>query len=371
MKRIVVYVLSIVIMMGCSEGLDVPNVNDGEEITNENNKIYYTTSNNEKIFPYTTEPKIFGAVIISNEYKDGQGVMTFDDDVKSIGEKAFYECTTLESMIIPQSVISAADDAFEGCESLLAENNIRYAGSYLVNVADNSLHSYEIKSNTKFIGRYAFRNCKNLASIDIADEIVLIGNYAFEGCSSLKAVNIENLSAWCNIKWGFNITSNPLSCAGNLYLNGELVQNLEIPSDVKFFDIAFICCASLKNVKMHDGITEIGSDAFAYCQNLENVTLSNNLVKIGPAAFASCGKLQTITIPSKVNYIGRQAFYGCSELKTVFLNNATPPELYELAFDKCPSLEKIYVPISSVEAYKTGKYSWKKYADKIEGYDFK
>ena len=64
----------------------------GEGNTRENNKIYYTTSDNTKLFP-NTDANLYGAILISNTYKDGQGVLTFDDSVTSIGDAAFSSCT--------------------------------------------------------------------------------------------------------------------------------------------------------------------------------------------------------------------------------------------------------------------------------------
>ena len=91
---------------------------DSGEPSAEDNKIYYTTSDGKKLFPYTTEPAAFGAILVSNTYEDGQGVLTFDDTITSIGEKAFYRCTSLTSVTFPDSVTSIGEYAFDGCSSL-------------------------------------------------------------------------------------------------------------------------------------------------------------------------------------------------------------------------------------------------------------
>ena len=70
----------------------------------ENNKIYYTTTDGKKLFPQHNEPEYFGAIIVSNIYKDGIGVITFDDEVTLIGEEAFEGCSSLTSITIPDSV---------------------------------------------------------------------------------------------------------------------------------------------------------------------------------------------------------------------------------------------------------------------------
>ena len=78
----------------------------------ENNKIYYTTSDGKKMWPYTTEPTTFGAMLISNTYNNGQGVLTFDDAVLYIGEGAFYRCNNLKTIMIPESVVEIKQGAF-------------------------------------------------------------------------------------------------------------------------------------------------------------------------------------------------------------------------------------------------------------------
>ncbi len=84
----------------------------------EGNKIYYTTSDGKKLFPYTTEPATFGAILVSNTYEEGQGVLTFDDIITSIGNNAFRNCTSLTSVTIPDGVTKIGWDAFSGCSSL-------------------------------------------------------------------------------------------------------------------------------------------------------------------------------------------------------------------------------------------------------------
>ena len=108
-----------------------------------NEKIYYTTSDNTKLFP-KTDASLYGAILISNTYKDGQGVLVFDDVVTSIGDYAFRDCTSLTSVTIPDSVTS--------------------------------------------IGNYAFAYCSSLTSVTIGNGVTSIGERAFYNCTSLESV---------------------------------------------------------------------------------------------------------------------------------------------------------------------------------------
>ena len=80
------------------------------------NEIWYTSTYGEVVEPYDTTA--FGANIVSNTYENGVGIITFDGDVTSIGDYAFYYCTSLASVTIPDSVTSIGDGAFDYCESL-------------------------------------------------------------------------------------------------------------------------------------------------------------------------------------------------------------------------------------------------------------
>ena len=95
-------------MVGCSY----------DDTVAENNKIYYTTTDGQKLFPNSTEPSVFGAILQSNIYENGVGVLTFDDAITSIGNMAFLYCSTLASITIPDSVTEIYQSAFYYCLSL-------------------------------------------------------------------------------------------------------------------------------------------------------------------------------------------------------------------------------------------------------------
>ena len=133
----------------------------------ENNKIYYTTTDGKKLFPNNSGGAAFGAILISNTYIDGQGVLTFDDSVTAIGWNAFDGCSSLTSVTIPDSVTTIGGSAFSGCSSLT---------------------SVTIPDSVTTIGNYAFEDCSSLTSVTIPDSVTAIGWNAFDGCSSLTSV---------------------------------------------------------------------------------------------------------------------------------------------------------------------------------------
>lgn len=112
--------------------------------------------------------------------------------VTSIGENAFKDCKLLEKVVIPNTVTAIHTDAFSGCRNLPIIDNIRYADSYLIEVVDKTLSKYTINNSTKWIGEFAFQNCRHLLDITIPESVVYIGEMAFDGCSELNTIVIPN-----------------------------------------------------------------------------------------------------------------------------------------------------------------------------------
>lgn len=158
--------------------------------------IYYTSSDGNIIEPY--KPDGFGANIISNKYEDGQGTLLFDAPVTSIGGSAFYKCTSLTNVTIPDSVTSIGSDAFRGCSSLTSvyitdiaawcnisfsnydSNPLNYAGNLYLN--NELVTDLIIPDGVTKIGSYAFYNCDSLTSVTIPDSVTSIGDKAFSIC---------------------------------------------------------------------------------------------------------------------------------------------------------------------------------------------
>ena len=282
--------------------------------------LYYTSSNGEIVQPYKSYA--FGATILSNTYIDGVGVIEFNAPITTIGDYAFWNCDSLTSVTIPDSVTEIGYSAFNGCESLT---------------------SVTIPDSVTTIGKWAFGDCSSLTSVTISDNVTTIGDYAFDICSSLTSVTIPD-------------------------------------SVTTIGEAAFCECSSLQEFNgkfaSEDGrclIVDGTLNSFAPA-GLTEYTIPDSVTSIGNYAFWGCSSLTSVTIPDSVTTIGVRAFYECDSLTSVYCKPTTPPAALSYygdweAFDNNASGRKIYVPAESVEAYKSAYY-WSGYADAIEGYDF-
>ena len=352
----------------------------------------YTSEDGYTVFPY--DSSAFDATIIRNEYIDGKGYIDFDAQITSIGDDAFYDCNSLTSVTIPDSVTSIGDYAFYNCTSLtsitigkgvteIGKNAFSgCTGELIVNCNIPSASSYDygafydsmftqvtIGNGVTSIGSYAFYDCDSLTSVTIPDSVTSIGDYAFYSCTSLTSVYITDIAAWCNISFG-NFASNPLTWAGNLYLNNELVTDLIIPDGAtKIGSNAFYGYDLLTSITIPDSVTSIRYCAFSGCDSLTSVTIPDSVTSIGESAFEYCDSLASVTIGNGVTSIGGATFCYCTSLKEVYCKPTTPPTGGFNMFYNNASGRKIYVPSNSVSAYKSAS-GWSGYSSYIVGYNF-
>ena len=247
---------------------------------------------------------------INTAFKGKKNIIAFTElkyftGITEIPASAFEGCTALWKVVIPTNVTKIGDKAFLNCTGM---DNI-------------PLHEY-ITS----IGKESFSGCTSLTSVKIPNSVVSIGTKAFYNCNSMVSVHttegLENIKVPEYGAFG--------DCTGRVYINGNI----------------------------QDGYAPVGLNYTWY------------------GLFFS-SKFTEAIIGENVTQIGAYAFYESTSLRNVYVKSTTPPSIGTRAFcynknaysgDYPPiSNLKIYVPTSSVDAYKS---AWSTYSSIIEGYDF-
>ncbi|MDE5771140.1 MAG: leucine-rich repeat protein [Ruminococcus sp.] len=282
--------------------------------------------------------------------------VTVSDSVKSIGYGAFYDTLWLEEkqeenplviinnividgqkcsddVVIPDGVTSIEDYAFSDCSSLTSvtiPDSVTSIGAAAFDDCSN-LTSVTIPDSVTSIGINAFNRCSSLTSVTIPDSVTSIGSGAFLGCSNLTSVTIPD-----------GVTS----IGGSTFYNCSNLTSVTIPDSVTSIGgRAFYNCSSLISAIIPDSVTRIGDYAFSDCISLTSVTISDSMTSIEDFTFSGCSSLTSVTIPDSVTSIGMAAFCSCSSLTSVTIPDSVI-NIGDSAFGSCGNLTKIIIPDS-------------------------
>ena len=351
-----------------------------------------------------TSVTIPNSVTIIKEYAfydcSGLTSVTIPNSVTSIDSYAFEDCSGLTSLSIPNSVTSIGEGAFNGCTGLTSivveSGNTVYDSrgncNAIIETSTNTLivgckntvipnsvisignHAFQgcsgltsvtIPNSVTSIGENAFFECTGLTSVTIPNSVTSIGWYAFSGCSGLTSVTIPNSViriGWVAFAWCEGLTSIVVESGNTVYdsrgncnaiietSTNTLIagcQNTVIPNSVTSIgERAFSGCSSLTSVTIPNSVTSIGGSAFWVCSGLTSVTIPNSVTSIEDAAFWGCSGLTSVTIPNSVTSIGDWAFYKCSGLTSVTIPNSVT-SIGDRAFSYCSGLTEIISEIES------------------------
>lgn len=265
------------------------------------------------------------------------------DGVRNIGQRAFEECSSLESVEVGFYLTDIEDRAFFNCTSLESINfcnssllkavgvdafrntklinltlpssvetigqsafmgatELQYAsvGDSLVNIetstfeGSSSLKTFELSDSVEKIGDQAFKSCTSLSSFYCGESLTNIEANAFYNCTSLASVNFnEGLESIGD--WAFYNTSQ---------------AQVNIPGSVSLFGEYAFFSAGIQNLIVNSGVSGFSLGCFYNNRSLSNIELPDTLEVINNNCFQNCTSLNTVNIPDSVHTIGTSAFQG-------------------------------------------------------------
>lgn len=284
---------------------------------NENNIVYSSIDgvlyNKEKtkIVCYPQSRK--GTFVVPDTVSDISGAffnctglssVTLPDGLKEIGQMTFYQCENLKSVVIPDTVSVIGMGVFNGCtslESVKLPNGLSELSANLF-LSCESLKNVEIPQSVIKIGRNAFGSCTSLESIVIPDGVEELPYGCFAGCDSLKKVVLGNKVKTID-KWA---------------IDSSALEEISFPDTLQFVGSGSLFGGCPWYDKQPDGVIYAGKLALVYKGDCPaKVEIKTGTRAINRSCFYDCKKLESITIPDSVEHIGAYAFYGCENLKSV------------------------------------------------------
>ena len=265
------------------------------------------------------------------------------DVLTAINAYAFKDCVLLTNLILPNTITTIGNHAFDNCQVLVlheTNENTSYLPSELTSIGEyafynnNALDYVVIPQNVATVGTYAFAECDTLTFVDFRNNV--LGTFMFYNDGELKYVNLASPTSIPQSAFelctGLDIISIPSTVttlgARAFALSGltriHLPQTTNTIGDEAFKGASsleyatvlgnkvgvrmFEDCTALKDVDIRSVVT-IDQYAFYHCTNLSFPRLTNNLTTIGTYAFAQCYAFRNVTIPNSVTAIGMNAFW--------------------------------------------------------------
>ena len=316
-------------------------------------------------------------------------------DVTAIGKQAFYYMPDLQSVVIPKSIITIDEKAFEKCEKLARVIFMESASSALELIDKRAfygcsrLDGFVMPNSVHTVENEGFRYCTSLSDLTLSTSLNMINEYAFANCTALASLTLPNsISSVQNYGFAYDTA----------------LKTIELPADMQGVGAyCFTDCTALTTVKFNTAISTmtVGSNAFKGCSKLSRVEISrvdswvqtnfydqyanptsiahhlyqngkeltsvvipSGTVYINNNVFSGCSSIKDVTIPSTVQYINDNIFLNCTSMNKVICNATTVPPFLgtddptkmNAVFNKA----SLYVPAASVSKYK-GDSWWKRF----------
>lgn len=286
--------------------------------------------------------------------------------VTGVGEGAFENCTSLQSITLPSTITTVGDRAFAGCSGLTAMNVAMttapsITASVFTGIVKANCKLYVPKGTTSAYSEWkpyfativdgeTFTETVN----GVETTFLITGETTVQLGDGAVAIPTDFAGAYPipeTVEHG-GVTYTVTAIGANAFngctgLTGEMI----IPSTVTSIgQSAFNSCAALTSIVIHSGIRELQDYTFRYCSGLKSISLSEGLESIGKYVFQGCSSYETLEIPSTVKSIGNASFINNTALSEVYARMLTPCSIGNLVFGVVEG-RKLIVPQGTRDVY--------------------
>ena len=196
-------------------------------------------------------------------------LIDLSSSLRTIGDYCFQNCSSLESIVIPNTVTSVGAGILRGCSSLT---------------------SVDWATSSHTIPAYTFSDCIGLQTLSLSGAVKEVGERAFDGCRSLSDFDFSGVE--------------------------------------RLGERAFSGCSAFNILQLTSNLEAIPDGAFEHCYGLQTLVIGKNVKRIGASSFESCSSLTDMELGRDLEEIDRKAFSGCEELQRIYSVNTLPPAIH-------------------------------------------
>ena len=333
--------------------------------------------------------------------------VTFENDspLTELESSLFFQCPSLQKVILPDSVAKILSSVFQGCSSLKEVKLPRSLRAIddLVFASCESLEHLEIPERVRSIGSHAFSLCTSLEKLTLPTSLETIGECAFTNCNALENVNLpyslyqvgggvfrgcmqlhvtsqserfvveddmlidkaeKTLLSYIGIDRYVKVPKKIERIASFAFADpSNYLDKIELPETLLYIGESAFEDSEIFTMTIPYHVKELPNSVFKNCKRLCEVNIDGDLTAIGNEAFSGCSAMKFFTIPETVKTIGDNAFYWCHQLIRIDI----PPSVKRIgveAFSNCSRLTELILP-DSVESLGDGAFSQCLHLEKI------
>lgn len=285
--------------------------------------------------------------------------VNFPAALATIGQYAFSDATSLTSVVLPAAITGIGQYAFQNCTALTAADLSRVSpdalaesyGLFMSCTAITNMSDIQLPTGLTALPEAFFRNCTGITAIMLPDSVTALGQAVFQGCTGIEAVDLTNMTelgvglfSGCTHLAQVTLPTNIAALPQLCFAYCTSLISVDLPATLTTLEgRVFMGCTALAEIILPNNLTTLGSSIFENCTALTAMAFPEGLIEIGSSAFSSCTSLTVVSLPDSVTTLGTGVFSGCTSLAALRLPS-TITELPASSLRGCTALTEVTLP---------------------------